>query len=114
MVACASWRALGGRTAGVRALAFLPSQVLLPCRHYAWCVGERALGNIEWLCIQERWNPEVAIILGTAACYRRATVGSSHDDVHPDNPALHTGAIRPRPGFVESLLFISVRTGTRT
>ncbi len=32
MVACVSWRALGGWTAGVRALAFLPSQVLLPCR----------------------------------------------------------------------------------
>ena len=113
MVACASWRALGGRTAGARALAFLPSQVLLPCRHCAWCVGERARGNTEWLCIQERWNPEVAIILGTAACFRRATVGSSHDDVHPDNPTLHTGAVRPHPGFVESLLFISPRNGTR-
>jgi len=54
--------------------------VLLPCRHCARCVGERARGKIEWLCIQERWNPEVVIILGTAACYRRATVGSSHDD----------------------------------
>ena len=42
MVACATWRALGGRTAAVRALAFLPSQVLLPCRHCAWHVGERA------------------------------------------------------------------------
>ena len=69
--------------------------------------------KIEWLCIQERWNPEVAIILGTAACYRRAKVGSSHDDVHPDNPALHTGAVRSHPGFVESLLFISPRNGTR-
>ena len=36
----ASWRALGGRTAGVRALAFLPPQVLLPCRYFAWRVGE--------------------------------------------------------------------------
>ena len=59
--------------------------------------------KIEWLCIQERWNPKVVIILDSAACYRRATVGSSHDDVHPDNPALHTGAVRPHPGFVESL-----------
>ena len=67
--------------------------------------------RLEWLCIQERWNPEVVIILGTAACYRRATVGSSHDDVHPDNPTLHTGAVRPHPGFVESLLFISSRNG---
>ena len=67
--------------------------------------------KIEWLYIQERWNPEVAIILGTAACYRRATVGSSHDDVHLDNPALHTGAVRPHPGLVESLLFISSRNG---
>jgi hypothetical protein len=46
--------------------------------------------KIKWLCIQECWNPEVVIILGTAACYRRATVGSSHDYVHPDNPRLHT------------------------
>ena len=113
MVACVSWRAMGGRTAGVRALGFLPSQVLLPCRHCAWCVDERALGNIEWLCIQERWNPEVAIILGTAACYRRATVGSSHDDVHPDNQTLHMGAVRPHHGFVESLFFISSRNGAR-
>ena len=29
----ASWRALGGGTAGVRALAFLSSQVLLPCQY---------------------------------------------------------------------------------
>ena len=114
MVACVSWRAMGGRTAGVRALAFLPSQVLLPHQHCAWCVGERARGKIEWLCIQERWNPEVAIIHGTAACYRRATVGSSHDDVHPDNPALHMEAVRPHPGFVESLFFITPRTDTHT
>jgi hypothetical protein len=67
--------------------------------------------KIEWMCIQERWNPEVVIILGTAACYRRATVGSSHDDAHPDNPTLHTGTVRPHPGFVESLLFISSRNG---
>ena len=40
-----------------------------------------------------------------------ATVGRSHDDVLPDNPALHTGAVRPCPGFVESLLFISPRNG---
>ena len=82
-------------------------------RHFAWCVGERALGNIGWLCIQERWNPEVVIILGTATCYRRATGGSSHDDVLSDNPALHTGALRPQPGFVESLFFISSHNGAR-
>ena len=63
----------------------------------AFCVARlvNARGNIEWLCIQEHWNPEVVLILGTAACYRRATVGSIHDDVHPDNPALYTGAVRP-------------------
>jgi hypothetical protein len=43
-----------------------------------------ARGMIEWLCTQERWNPEVANIFGAAARYRRATVGSSHDDAHPD------------------------------
>ena len=69
--------------------------------------------KIEWLCVQECWNLEVAIILGTAACYRRATVDSSHDDVHPDNPALHTGAVRPQPGFVESPFFISSRNQGR-
>ena len=72
-----------------------------------------ARGKIEWLCIQERWNPEVVIMFGTAASYRRATVGSSHNDVHPDNPTLHTRAVRPHPGFVESLFFISFRSGTR-
>jgi len=45
----------------------------------------------EWLCTQERWNPEVVIMFGTAARYRRAIVGSSYDDAHPDNPTLHTG-----------------------
>ena len=38
---------------------------------------------------------------------------SSHDDAHPDNPTLHTGAVRPHPGFVERLLFISSRNGAR-
>jgi hypothetical protein len=66
---------------------------------------------IEWMCTQERWNSEVAIIFGAAARYRRASVGSSHDDAHPDNSALQTGAVRPHTGFVESLFFISSRTG---
>jgi hypothetical protein len=46
---------------------------------------------VEWLRTQEHWNPEVAIIFGVTACYHRATVGSSHDDAHPDNSTLHTG-----------------------
>jgi hypothetical protein len=62
------------------------------------------------MCSQERWNPEVAIIFGAAARYRRASVGSSHDDLHPDNPTLHAGVVRPHTGFVESLFFISPRT----
>jgi hypothetical protein len=33
---------------------------------------------IGWLYTQKRWSPEVAIIFGAAARYRRATVGSSH------------------------------------
>ena len=70
-----------------------------------------ARSMIEWMCTQERWNPEVAIIFGAAARYRRATVGSSHDDAHPDNSTLHTGAVRPHTGFVGSLFFISTRTG---
>jgi hypothetical protein len=70
-----------------------------------------ARGMIEWICTQELWNPGVAIIFGAAARYRRATVGSSHDDAHPDNSTLHTGAVRSHTGFVESLFFISSRMG---
>jgi hypothetical protein len=66
---------------------------------------------IEWMCTQERWNTEVAIICGAAARYRRATACSSHDDAHPDKSTLHTGAIRPHTGFVRSLFFISPRAG---
>jgi hypothetical protein len=66
---------------------------------------------IEWIGTYERWNPEVAIIIGAAARYRRATVFSSHDDAHPDNSTLHTGAVRPHTGFAGSLFFISPCTG---
>jgi hypothetical protein len=66
---------------------------------------------VEWLCPRERWHPEVVIIFGAAARYQRLTVGSSHDDAHPDNSTLHTGAVRPHTGFVESLFFTSSRTG---
>jgi hypothetical protein len=40
---------------------------------------------IEWLCTQGRWNPEIAIVFGAAARYRRATTGSSHHDANPYN-----------------------------
>jgi hypothetical protein len=40
-------------------------------------------------CAPERWNPEVVNIFGAAARYRRATFGSSLDDVHPDNSRKH-------------------------
>jgi hypothetical protein len=62
---------------------------------------------IEWMCTQERFNPDITIIFGATARYRRATAGSSHDDAHPDNSALHTEAIRPHTGFVASVFFIS-------
>jgi hypothetical protein len=35
-------------------------------------------------------RPELVRIFYAAARYRRATVGSSNDDAHPDNSALHT------------------------
>jgi hypothetical protein len=78
-----------------------------------FCVARwrSACGMIEWLCTQERLSPEVAIIFGAGARYRRATVGSSHDDAHPYNSTLHTGAVRPHTGFVGGLFFISPRTG---
>ena len=50
-----------------------------------------------WLCTQERWNPEVVNIFGPVARLRRATAGSSHDDAHPDNSALHTGKLYLSP-----------------
>jgi hypothetical protein len=68
-------------------------------------------GLNEWMCTQERWNPGVAIILGAAARYRKATAGSSHDDAHPDNSTLHSGAVRPYTGFVGNFFFIPPRTG---
>jgi hypothetical protein len=56
-----------------------------------------AILRVEWLCAQERWNAEVVIIFGAAARYRRATVGSSHDDAHPVNlPFTHGGGSPPQ------------------
>jgi hypothetical protein len=46
---------------------------------------------VEWLCTRERLNPEVVNIFGAAARCRRASVGRSHDGMHPDNSTLHTG-----------------------
>jgi hypothetical protein len=77
-----------------------------------FCVARlrSARGMIAWMCTQERWNPEVDIIFRAALRYRRTTAGSSLDDAHPDNSTLHTGAVRPHTGFVESHFFISPRT----
>jgi hypothetical protein len=52
---------------------------------------------VECLCTQERWIPEVVNIFYTAARFSRATVGSSHDDAHQDNAALHTGKVYSVP-----------------
>ena len=65
----------------------------------------------ERLYTQERANPEVIIMLCKAARYRRATFGSSHDDAHPGNSMLHTGAFRPHLGFVKIPFFIAPYTG---
>jgi hypothetical protein len=61
------------------------------------------------LSTQERWNPEVANIFGAAARYCRATVGSSHDDTHPDNSALHTGKIFSLPLNISRFVLILLR-----
>jgi hypothetical protein len=66
---------------------------------------------IFWLCTQERWIPEVFIIFGAVARYRRTVVCSSRDDAHSDNSALHTGAVRRHSGFVGCFFIISPRTG---
>jgi hypothetical protein len=44
----------------------------------------------EWLLTQGRLNPEVSIIFGAVARYRRATVGSSHYDAHINTSALQS------------------------
>ena len=106
--ACASWRALGGWTAGARALAARSSQVMSVLCVARW---RSARNMIDWMCSQERWNPEVAIIFGAAAHCRRAKAGSSHNDARPDNSTLHTGADRPHTGFVGSFFFILPSTG---
>jgi hypothetical protein len=86
---------------------------LRPCASFSSSSGSTAMSIlcIEWLWTQERMNPEVVIIFGTVACYRRAAVGSSHGDVHPGNWRCTRGAVRPHSGFVVSLFFISPRTG---
>jgi hypothetical protein len=52
---------------------------------------QSARDMIEWMCTQERWNPEVAIIFGAAARYHRPKFGNSHYGAHPDDSTLHTG-----------------------
>jgi len=70
-----------------------------------------ARGEIEFLCTQGLWKLEVTLIFGTAARYRRAKAGSSHDGAHPVSSALHTGAVRPSTAFAENLLFKAPRKG---
>jgi hypothetical protein len=96
--ACARARVRALRAGSMRPFASCtPTQVLLPSRYCAWRVCE---ARIEWLCTQERWNPEVIIICGTAARCRWAKFLSSHDDTHPDNPTTHTrGRIAPTPAL---------------
>jgi hypothetical protein len=62
------------------------------------CAALLAKETLKQLCVEclftkESWNPEVASIFDAAARYRRATVGSFHDDAHPDNSTLHMGKI---------------------
>jgi hypothetical protein len=104
-----------GRAGGRRSYAsFPPSPGSIAMSTLGVARRRGAYDFFEWLCTKERWNLEVVIMFGTAARYRRAAVGRSYDDAHPDNPTLHKGAVRPHPGFVESLYFITSRTGNRT
>jgi hypothetical protein len=61
------------------------------------------------LCTQERWNPELVKIFGTAARYRRATVGSSKNDARPDNSTLHTGKIYSFPLLIIRFVLLLLR-----
>jgi hypothetical protein len=88
MVSCVSWRALGGLDCGRPSPALGSTAVSILCVT-RW---QSASGMIEWLCIQERWNPDVAIIFFASARYFRAKVNRSDYDAHPYNSTLHTKA----------------------
>ena len=66
---------------------------------------------IEWMCTQEHWNPEVAINLAR----RHATAGLQLAAVMMTRIRIiqrcTRGRFAPHTGFVESLFFISPRTG---
>jgi len=49
-------------------------------------------------------------MLGAAARYRRATVGSNHDDAHPFKQSFTRGQFA-NPGFMDKFFAISLRTG---
>ena len=51
-----------------------------------------------------------------AGVQQRLVLSKVQDRVCPKlvNRELHTGAVRPRPGFAENLFFISSRNGIRT
>jgi hypothetical protein len=63
---------------------------------------------------QKALEPGSRHLFGTAASYHRAAIGSSHDNARLDNSTLHTGAVRPHPGFLESLFFTTPRASNRT
>jgi hypothetical protein len=66
---------------------------------------------IESLYTQERWNPEAALIFGTAARYLRDAVGGIQDDEDIDSSTVLSEADYSNSGFVENHSFISPRTG---
>jgi hypothetical protein len=59
---------------------------------------------IDWLCTQEHYNPEVAIVFGKAARYRLAAVSITQRFTH------RGGSFLSHFGFVENFFFISPRT----
>jgi hypothetical protein len=63
----------------------------------------------ESLCTQERWSPEVVNKFDAAARSRRATVGRSHDDSHPDNSALHEDKIYSFPPHISRVALLLLR-----
>jgi hypothetical protein len=65
--------------------------------HVARWRGARSMAV--WLCTQERLHPEVAIIFGTAARYRRAKIESTRDDARPDNSTIRMGVVVSTPAL---------------
>jgi hypothetical protein len=79
----------------------------MPILWVARCRSAR--GMIEWLCTQERWNPEVAIMYGAVVIYRRKLEAVMMTRIRIIQCCIRGGF--PHTCYLESPFFILSRTG---